>query len=360
MTERAGADHRGVVAYAPHPASIDRPASDPADGVFAAATWFAFSSPEPPPPPAPQPTAVAAERDDARLARAVGRHPDPPRVEEVRARPAWVQAVRLARPRPASPPYLVDAIDDLAVAEPDVAAAPAPVHPDLLSGWTAAEPDRLAETGPQSQPMDTWADNPAPSEAHTSRRRIGGLVLLVALAALVIGLGVGFLPGLLGGGGAMTGLFNAPMLVIRASQPGRVSVVFVQPGQSVQPSTVLLTLHTDNPAIDRQITSGVRGVIRSVETVPGSDIAAGAPLVRIHDCDRAFLTVPPGSHLTDGEAVRVQVASLPPFDGRVRPAAGIMEPPDTLVVGMEPGRVPAACPVGAQAEITPLALASAR
>ena len=131
------------------------------------------------------------------------------------------------------------------------------------------------------------------------------------------------------------------------------TVVAVNPGQVVDPRSPLLTIHTADPANpDKPVLAGVHGVMRSVETVPGADLSAGSPLVRLHDCDRAFLTVPPGAKLVAGEQVRVTLPNLPVLTGTVRPSAGMMEPPDSLVVGVPSGALGTACPVGATAEVS--------
>ena len=156
-----------------------------------------------------------------------------------------------------------------------------------------------------------------------------------------------------GGTGGVSAVFNAPMMVVRAKVAGRVMTIPAIAGQIVRPDSPLLTLHvgeTDGP--DRTIQAGVHGVIRSVETVPGTDLAAGTALVRLQDCDRAFLTVGRATTLQAGQTVRVVMPNLPPMAGTVRPSAGVMEPPDTLVVALPAGALATTCPVGKEGSVT--------
>ena len=175
-------------------------------------------------------------------------------------------------------------------------------------------------------------------------------------AACVAGLvlaGVRYGPALLGSNQAITAVFNAPMMVVRSAATGRVVSVAAMPTQVVDPRSPLLTIHTDDGGADRSVLAGVHGMIRSVETVPGAALVAGAPLVRLQDCDRAFLTVPPGTKLQAGQTVQVKLPDQKPFSGKIRASNGVMEPPDSLVVGLDPGVVTASCPVGRSATISP-------
>ncbi len=179
---------------------------------------------------------------------------------------------------------------------------------------------------------------------------VGGLAVLAALGLAAVRL----LPVLFGSGSSETAVFNAPMMVVRSAVTGRVMTVAANAGQIVEPTSRLLTIQSGDPnAADRLVLAGVHGVIRSVETVPGADLATGAPLVRMQDCDRAFLTISLGTKLKAGEAVRVKLPDLPPVAGTVRAASGIMEPPNALVVGLASGTMVSACPVGASAVVTP-------
>ncbi len=196
-------------------------------------------------------------------------------------------------------------------------------------------------------------------DSRPSRLRPGLLRAAVAVGALAVlaavGLGaVRLLPALFGSESGEMAVFNAPMMVVRSAVTGRVMTVAANAGQIVEPTSRLLTIQSgDANAADRLVLAGVHGVIRSVETVPGADLATGAPLVRMQDCDRAFLTIRPGTKLKAGEAVRVKLPDLPPVAGMVRAASGIMEPPNALVVGLAPGAMVSACPVGASAMVMP-------
>ena len=146
------------------------------------------------------------------------------------------------------------------------------------------------------------------------------------------------------------------MLVVRASLTGRVMTVAAATGDVVAPRSPLLTIRlADQAGPDQPILAGVHGVVRSVETVPGADIAAGTPLIRLYDCDRAFLTVPAGAPLQASQTVQVKLHDLAPLAGTVRPSSGIMEPTNALVIGLPAGAMSAVCPVGATAEVTPAA-----
>ena len=115
-------------------------------------------------------------------------------------------------------------------------------------------------------------------------------------AALLTGLGLGAIrlwPALFGSGRSIAAVFNAPMMVVRASLTGKVMTVTAVTGQMVEPQSLLLTIRASSGGADQPVLAGVHGVVRSVETVPGAELAAGSPLVRLQDCDRAFLTVPP-------------------------------------------------------------------
>ena len=172
--------------------------------------------------------------------------------------------------------------------------------------------------------------------------------------AVLVYAGWHFLPGMAQAGRGVTAVFNAPMMVVRAAVAGRVLTVATNAGQVVEPRSPLLTIRVaDASGLEKPVLAGVNGMVRSVETVPGADLSAGAPLVRLQDCDRAFLTVPAGVPLTPGQQVQVKLANLPMFAGTVRESAGIMEPPNALVVGLAPGAVAGVCPVGASALVTP-------
>lgn len=180
------------------------------------------------------------------------------------------------------------------------------------------------------------------------RAALGGLGVILAVAAVTA-----LVQLVSGDGSGVSAVFNAPMLVVRAKVAGRVMTVPATAGQIVRPDSPLLTLHVDQAdGPDRTIQAGVHGVIRSVETVPGADLAAGAALVRLQDCDRAFLTVGHATALQAGQTVRVVMPNLPPMTGTVRASAGVMEPPDTLVVALPAGSLATSCPVGTEGSVT--------
>jgi multidrug resistance efflux pump len=110
-------------------------------------------------------------------------------------------------------------------------------------------------------------------------------------------------------------------------------------------------------SIDLPVKAGVHGVIRSLEARAGTMTAAGVPLVRMLDCDHAFLTVGPESKLRAGQAVQVRLPNLPPVPATVRQSAGIAEPPDSLVIATAPGafvgQLSGSCPIGATASVMP-------
>ena len=239
--------------------------------------------------------------------------------------------------------------------------APAPDYPDAPESL-AADPDlppRALQDAPAAD--DHWLLEPAPQPVRRlripvpvqlRRVRLGRRAALAGVAAILAVAGVALLTPLFGSGG-ISAVFNAPMLVVRAKVAGRVMTVAAMAGQIVAPDSPLLTLHVgDGDGPDRTIQAGVHGVIRSVETVPGADLAAGAALVRLQDCDRAFLTVGRATTLRAGETVRVVLPNLPPLAGTVRRSAGVMEPPDTLVVALPAGALAASCPVGSEGSVT--------
>ena len=270
-------------------------------------------------------------------------------------------------------PYATEAPSALpwgeaALAEPDETADHVPpAMPNSRPGrellWPriAPAPSPVADQAPGVDGF--WASGPETDEALQPKTRsprwrprlrqvawaLGSLAVLAAVAVA----GTQLLPALFGSGRSETAVFNAPMMVVRSAVTGRVMTVAANAGQVVEPASRLLTIQSDASGPDRAVLAGIHGVIRSVETVPGADIATGAPLVRMQDCDRAFLTVAPGTKLRAGEAVRVKLPDLPVIGGTVRAASGIMEPPNTLVVGIAPGTLTSACPVGASTVVTP-------
>ncbi len=266
-------------------------------------------------------------------------------------------------PPPAPPRPPLDAAAVTAALRPSPAIR---TRGDLLWPGVPARARPFGDRLPAADDATTeqsWADEPGgdefalPAPATRPLLRQAALVatLGIALAALIY-TGVRFLPGLVGAGRSVTAVFNAPMMVVRSAASGRVLTVAATAGQVVEPTSPLLTIQVTDPSgPDKPVLAGVHGMIRSVETVPGADLAPGVPLVRLQDCDRAFLTVPAAAALGAGQSVQVRLQNLPLLSGTVRESAGIMEPPNALVVGLAPGSVIGACPVGASATITPAA-----
>lgn len=301
-------------------------------------------------------------------------------------------------------------------------------------GWNPPK-TAVPETRRAPQAMaGLWAAEPVPSTAyvppvalaseHGRLPRVAKLAATVtALAAVSLAAAV-LLPRLFSGGSAPVATFNAPMMVLRAANSGRVANVEVKNGQTVEPSTLLLTIHTEprpDPAesllqdrldaarmrltaaddalgqpipssdpgraklvelrrqrsaattdvaqlqdavanlptksqADQPVRAGVHGVIRSLEAQAGTLTVSGVPLVRILDCDHAFLTLPPGTTLKPGQAVLVRLANLPSVRAMVRASTGIAEPPDSLVIAPAPGAfvniLGGTCPLGASATVT--------
>ena len=273
---------------------------------------------------------------------------------------------------PAEPPLAVEAPvassllparDPFAILKTDPQTDP-PRGParDAAMVWPGSSPFRRGSL-PDDRAASLWDDEAVPDAPRgrvwPPRPRVAkAAALAFAGAACLAGLilaGLRYGPALFGSGQTVTAVFNAPMMVVRSAATGRVLTVAATATQLVDPKSPLLTIHTDDGGQDRSVLAGVHGMIRSVETVPGAALVAGAPLVRLQDCDRAFLTIPPGTKLQAGQTVQVKLPDQKPFTGTVRVSAGVMEPPDSLVVGLDPGAVTASCPVGRSATVTPLA-----
>ncbi len=330
------------VAYARHPAALGREsdAGAASHGFGAIVTWFPHAAPVPA--PACEPVRLPAESLSPVLAPPAERE-TPPTLPPVaagdRSEPT---PIRTMPPEPERPALPVRPLPVLRTAPGDELDWPA---------FTPALPRPLA--------LDRqWAVEPpsGPVQLASSprRRQLAGAAVLamVALAGLSVA-GIRYGAGWFAPGQIAAAVFNAPMLVVRASLAGRVMTVPAMAGEAVQPQSPLLTFRaSEQPGLDRPVLAGVHGVVRSVETVPGSDIAAGTPLMRLYDCDRAFLTIPAGTALQAGQDVRVKLPELPPLTGRVRPAAGIMEPSNALVIGLPPGAMAESCPVGATAAVS--------
>ncbi len=109
--------------------------------------------------------------------------------------------------------------------------------------------------------------------------------------------------------------------------------------------------------VDQPVRAGTHGVVRSLEAQAGTATATGLPLIRMLDCDHAFLTIGPTTMLHAGQAVQVKLPNLPPVLATVRNSAGIAEPPDSLVIAATPGAftgiLSGSCPIGATATVTP-------
>ena len=284
-------------------------------------------------PPQPHPRTMFAAADDAGPSTS-----EPATIEE----PAGAQAAPVPAP-PAS-----DAVEP-AVAWPEPGAAPQPAR--VRRGRGSDEKlSSLWVTGP----IDHYAP-PAPAKARPPRRR-RLVVALCVVAGVSLGGGVGAM--LLGRRDSVAalpsvpGTYNAPMMVLRASLAGQVIDVSVQPGQTVGPDTPLLSIRTANADADFAVLAHVNGIVRSVETQTGVGVKPGMPLLRILDCDHAFLTFGPGVTLRAGQPVQVRLPNLPPTAATVRASAGWTEPPDSLVVPLPAAALGGACPVGGVASVS--------
>ncbi len=449
---RKGAE-RSVPAFPPPRDTGDQVLADPAFAPWTPHARFA--------PPGPHTTALTAPRIVMRLdgpvvwpakSVALGAEPSTRQERQRRSRASERDAIPVAEapvePAPAleshratepEPLLASDLADDAPVAPSVYWATPSNAAPGAESlAWTppppATEPAGVERSAPaaaglwSAEPVPTgqeFGTPPTPRARRLDRRRVatlagGGAALLAACVA-----GVLILPRLLTGSGIPAATFNAPMMVLRAAVVGRVAAVAVTNGQSVEPSTLLLTIHTEpqpDPAMsllqdrleaargrlaalddaltqptpntdagrarvadlrsqraaaandmaqlrdaaahmvaplpaDQPVKAGVHGVIRSLEAQAGTPTAAGVPLVRMLDCDHAFLTVAPGAPLHAGEAVQVRLPNLPAVAATVRNSAGIAEPPNSLVIAPAPGAFVAvlsgSCPIGATATVTP-------
>ena len=103
--------------------------------------------------------------------------------------------------------------------------------------------------------------------------------------------------------------------------------------------------------VERPVLAGVNGVIRSLETAPGSEVGPGTPLVRLLDCDHPFLTLAPGAKLQPGQPVRVSLPDHATVMATVRPSSGISEPANSLVIGLNNTALGGSCPVGTAATV---------
>ena len=370
--------------------------------------------------------------------------------------PAPAEAEPYLEPEPELPPVAEPAtaletppaeepVAPVIVAEPPVGPPPPQTAYWATDPEPATSADSLAWTPPATEPggkrptpamAGLWSSEPTLATQDLSalpqdrvvrprRRRWPRIAAGIAILAALCVAGALVLPRLLSTGTSAAATFNAPMMVLRAATVGRVASVAVTNGQSVEPSTLLLTIHTDpqpdpaasllqdrleaargrlaalddaltqptpntdagrsrladlrsqraaaaddvaqlrdgvahlpaKPPTDQPVRAGIHGVIRSLEAQTGTATAAGVPLVRMLDCDHAFLTVGPDSRLHAGEAVQVRLPNLPPVPATVRNSSGIAEPPDSLVISPAPGAfvgmLSGSCPIGATATVTP-------
>ena len=379
-----------AVSFERHPAAIERHTIERATEppAYTAETWFPYQGVEPAEladvweqpaelaplatllvhePPEPEAWELEPKALEPKAPEPEPPEPEPPESEQLEHEPPAPEAsepeAEQAAPllhEPAPPPWPAQPLDDDLPAPHDDTPEllgqhhPALPHPSI---YEAAPSDADADwlLAPDIQPETPSARRfrlpPPPPLPKLRLGRTPALVAGVVLAVIVVAAVIGFL---VSGGSGVSAVFNAPMMVVRAKVAGRVMTVAATAGQVVSPASPLLTLHvSDADGPDRTILAGVHGVIRSVETVPGADLAAGAPLVRLQDCDRAFLTVGRATSLRAGETVRVVLPNLPPLSGTVRPSEGVMEPPNTLVVALPAGALAASCPVGTEGSITP-------
>ncbi len=393
-----------------------------------------YAEPELPEAESEQPTDKEADREPATEQDAEPKawtvaEPDPVVTSAAEAPPA-------KQPLPEEPLP----VEEAAAAEAPAAARAAywAIPPEPVEDADGALP---AETSGAPRPTPAmaglWSVEPAPGttqdlgalpRSQVVRPRRRRFAQLAAGIAILLGLcvaGVLVLPRLLTSSGIPAATFNAPMMVLRAAIVGRVASVAVTSGQSVEPSTLLLTIHTDpqpdpaasllqdrleaargrlaaldealaqpvpntdagrsrladlrreraaaandvaqlqdgvahlpaKPPADQPVRAGIHGVVRSLEAQAGTATASGVPLVRMLDCDHAFLTVGPNPNLRPGEAVQVRLPNLPAVPATVRNSSGVAEPPNTLVIAPAPGAfvsvLSGSCPVGATATITP-------
>jgi hypothetical protein len=293
------------------------------------------------------------------------------------------------------------------------------------TGWWPAWRRRQREQRAEGRPF--WDVDPIPAEQESpetqrSRWPWGATVAAAAGGVALAGASmVMLLPSILPQSPGTVAVFNAPMIVLRASGPGRITTVAVKTGQAVDPSSLLMVIRTapksDSTALtaqnrldaaqqrvtalneaiaqaaltgdaargrgielrrqrdaaaadlaaaqeaaahsvtpepaDQPVLAGVHGVIWSLEAQAGTDTVAGAPLVRMVDCDHPFLTVGNNSGLRAGDAVVVRLPDLPPVPAMVRAASGVAEPPGGLVVAPVAASLPRDCPIGASATVSP-------
>ncbi|WP_158744744.1 hypothetical protein [Acidisphaera sp. L21] len=376
-----------------------------------------FEEPEPEPEPEPDVAPLAAEwafPEEPVTAEPSTGYADDGHLPATEQDEALRSAVYWAEP-PAPPSKPADSIEWTPPAE-TTGDRRGRATPAMAGMWAAEPADAAAGHPPQAAP--------GTGAGRIVRKAVPALVGVVVVAAACVGI-VKLLPHLFVVNQTPTATFNAPMMVLRASGQGRIASIAIKNGQAVDPSTLLLTIHTEpvaDPAIgllqdqlamaqaklsaldqsltqstpnsdsgrakladlrrqraaaandvnqfqdgiahipvkapaDLPVLAGVHGVIRSLEAQQGAATTAGLPLIRILDCDHAFLTIGSDAHLQVGQTVQVRLPNLPPIAATVRKSNGIAEPPDALVIAPAPGafvnQLSGSCPVGATATVTP-------
>ena len=340
---------------------------------------------------------------------------------------AWAPDETLVEPPPAPSPSVEPAYTPHPAKLSPTLRAPPPLLPPLLPPGQQPRVAQPTEDTPGEAGWDAPRRRPgfvpAQVAGRPGRRRSWAIAAAVILIPVV---GAGLMLGtrLLGGPARPAGqsaVFNAPIMVLRAAASGRIESVAVANGQSVEPGTVLLTIHAEQPpdpamivlrnrlaaatgraasldaalagpapttdagrakladtkrlraaagaeidqlqaglaavsapaAADTAVKAGLHGKVWSVEATTGTTTAAGAPLVRLLDCDHPFLTLANAGPLQAGQTVEVRMPGLPPTSGTVRLASGIAEPTGSLVI--EPAKIagPNGCPVGLAATVIP-------
>lgn len=161
----------------------------------------------------------------------VARAPAP--VAQALPEPPWQPE---ALPAPAPVPLPEHGWDDAVVAdEATLVAAPRMVEAPTAPAWDA--PQRRPGFRPVAAPKPT-------------RGTRWGLLAVAAVLVPVLGVAMVLLPRLLApvAPQGTPAVFNAPIMVLRAATGGRVQSLAVSNGGTVQPGTVLMTIHATPPA----------------------------------------------------------------------------------------------------------------
>ena len=163
--------------------------------------------------------------------------------------PAAPQAI-LPREVQAPAPLVPDSVPSVRSPDPTFEPAPSPNHPMAdYSAFRVPTPipttpvEKLVSLYPQTNAAAMAPASPKRSKRRWTSRPIGiativGCIVVAALAFIVV-------PKMLSSPASLKTMFTAPMLVLRAVGPGTIANVSVTIGQAVEPSTVLLTIHTD-------------------------------------------------------------------------------------------------------------------